>query len=119
MLPRPGFGRGSRESGYLFDVLVTTPTQANHDRTTPRPAWTFLQKTGYSVRALERWNNAFQSSQQRERVQRFLVRDASITRTTAFLQKGVLGPDTRVIQTCRNGMCCGDLTRRILKQITE
>src|SRR5256885_16648389 len=71
------------------------------------------------MRALESGNDPFQTTQQLESFQRFVIGYSHVRRATNVLEISVLRPNTRIVQTGRDRMCRMHLSRRVLQQIAQ
>lgn len=107
------------------DIPDTTRTQHTrhnawryvHTKTKQRA--TDLHATVHRVRRLQRGYEPLGASQELQRLKCLDVRDCSVFRATAVLKPRVLRPNSRVVETGRDGVCLRNLTIRVLFEMTD
>lgn len=98
-------------------VLVTTPGQADDHQVVTRQAGCPTADLGQCMGGLQRRDDAFLAAAQLEGLQRFAVGHCDVFDPALLMQPGVLGADTRVVQTGGNRMGIGDLAILVLQQV--
>ena len=106
---------GTREVSHGADVLVATARQADQNRLIGAHGLGQLHGIGHGMAGLQRGDDALGAAQIVEGVQRFGVGDSNVLGTLNFLQPGMFGAHTGVVQASADGMGFGDLAVFILK----
>src|ERR1700680_977277 len=94
-VPAPG------ELGHHGDIFVAAAAQVDDHDIALTPVVPMRQDPRDGMRAFERRQNPLEPGQPRERVQGFPVRDRLIQYASRVLEKSVLGPYPRVVETRR------------------
>src|SRR5205823_12419160 len=98
---------------------VATPADTNEHGIVRAPTAALRREPAHGVRALESRNTPFETTQQLESFQCFVIGNGHVPRAADVVQMRVLGPDPRVIQPGRDRVRRMHLSSGVLQQITE